>query len=102
MHYYTILIKWDINLTNKRSMLTLIYPSSIKDSASVIPTSLHREHSVEDIIPNLACIPCVRGHSDEVTATRTGNSEPELKVLIMMSQVVFLHLPHVCREPGVV
>ena len=32
---------------------------------------------------------------------RTGDSEPELKVLVVMSQVVLLHLPHICRESGV-
>jgi hypothetical protein len=76
--------------------------SFVKDAISVVPTQcLHWEHSVEDIVPNLACIPYIRDQLNAITMRRTGNSEPELKVLVVMSQVVFLHLPHVCRELGV-
>lgn len=44
-----------------------------------------RQHSPKDIVPNLA-----------------GNTETELKVLVVMSEVVSLHFTKVSRETGVV
>lgn len=44
-----------------------------------------RQHSPKDIVPNLA-----------------GNTETELKVLIVMSEVVSLHFTKISRETGVV
>ena len=46
---------------------------------------LNREHSVEDVVPNLAC-----------------ESEAEVKVLVMVSKVVFLHLLRIRWESRVV
>jgi hypothetical protein len=64
--------------------------------------SLYREHSVEDDIPDFAytmgqaSLPA-KGHGQ-----RTSDAEAELEVLVMVCEVVFLHLTHVLRQPGVV
>ena len=46
---------------------------------------LDSEYSVEDVVPNLA-----------------GDSETEVEVLVMVSKVILLQVPNICREPGVV
>ena len=47
--------------------------------------SLDDEDGVEDVVPDLA-----------------GDAETKVEVLVVMSEMVFLHLTHVCRERSVV
>ena len=46
--------------------------------------ALDREDGVEDVVPDFA-----------------GDAETEVEVLVVMSEMVFLHLTHVGRETGV-
>jgi len=62
--------------------------------------TLHLEDSIENNVPDFA----LRKESQSPTLSLrtgdrlTGNTKPELKVFVVMSKMVFLHLFHVLRK----
>ena len=62
---------------------------------------LNGQNGVEDVVPNFAC-ESVSTTKEGIIFGRTGDTESKLKVLVVVSKMVLLHLAHVLWKPGVV